>query len=113
VPDGLTHRYTKTQIAKAWVPFLILSLFVFLWGYKPVKDWMNVHTTPAWVTADGKPNGGWTTPLHRKISRDKPVVPKPTPEGAKFPFIWLSATGTATRPRTRCSAVCNASLLSS
>ena len=87
-------HYTKGQIFKAWVPFLILSLFVFLWGYKPVKDWMNVHTTPAWVTADGKPNGGWNTPLHRMISRDKPVVPKPTPEGAKFPFIWLSATGT-------------------
>jgi lactate permease len=86
--------YTKSQIFKAWIPFLILSVFVFLWGYKPVKDWMNVHTTPAWQTAEGKPNGGWNTPLHRKISRDKPVVLKPTPEGAKFPFIWLSATGT-------------------
>ena len=86
--------YTKSQIFKAWIPFLILSVFVFLWGYKPVKDYMNVHTTPAWLTAEGKPNGGWSTPLHRKISRDKPVVPKPTPEGAKFPFIWLSATGT-------------------
>src|SRR5947209_1788945 len=92
VPEG--HRYTKSQVLKAWAPFLILSLFVFLWGYKPVKDWMNVHTTPSWVTAEGKPNGGWNTPLHRMISRDKPVVPKPTPEGAKFPFIWLSATGT-------------------
>jgi lactate permease len=88
------RRYTKSQVFRAWVPFLILSLFVFLWGYKPVKDWMNIHTTPAWVTAEGKPNGGWNTPLHRMISRDKPVVPKPTPEGAKFPFIWLSATGT-------------------
>jgi lactate permease len=87
--------YTKTQILVAWVPFLVLSVFVFLWGYKPVKDYMNVHTTPAWLTAEGKPNGGWNTPLHRKISRDKPVVPKPTPEGAKFPFIWFSATGTA------------------
>jgi lactate permease len=86
--------YTTSQIFKAWIPFLILSVFVFLWGYKPVKDWMNLHTTPAWVTAEGKPNGGWNTPLHRKISRDKPVVPKPTPEGAKFPFIWFSATGT-------------------
>jgi lactate permease len=86
--------YTTGQIFRAWIPFLILSVFVFLWGYKPVKDYMNVHTTPAWLTAEGKPNGGWNTPLHRKISRDKPVVPKPTPEGAKFPFIWLSATGT-------------------
>jgi len=86
--------YTRSQIFKAWIPFLILSVFVFLWGYKPVKDYMNVNTTPAWLTAEGKPNGGWNTPLHRKISRDKPVVPKPTPEGAKFPFIWFSATGT-------------------
>ena len=92
--SGTGHTYTHSQVFKAWVPFLILSIFVFMWGYKPVKDWMNVHTTPAWVTADGKPNGGWNTPLHRVISRDKPVVPKPTPEGAKFAFIWLSATGT-------------------
>ena len=89
-----SSSYTTGQIFRAWIPFLILSLFVFLWGYKPVKDYMNVHTTPAWLTAEGKPNGGWNTPLHRKISRDKPVVPKPTPEGAKFPFIWFSATGT-------------------
>jgi lactate permease len=88
------HNYTGGQVFKAWVPFLILSVFVFLWGYKPVKDWMNNHTTPAWKTADGKPNGGWDTPIHKKVSRDKPVVNKPAPEGAKFPFIWLSATGT-------------------
>ena len=94
VPNGSIPHYSRGQIFRAWIPFLILSVFVFLWGYKPVKDWMNVHTTPAWLTAEGKPNGGWNTPLHRKISRDKPVVPKPTPEGAKFPFIWFSATGT-------------------
>jgi len=88
------HSYSFGQTFKAWLPFLILSVFVFLWGYKPVKTWMNVHTTPAFLTADGKPRGGWETPIHNKISRDKPVVTKPTPEGARFPFIWLSATGT-------------------
>jgi lactate permease len=88
------HSYSFGQTFKAWLPFLILSVFVFLWGYKPVKTWMNVHTTPAWLTVDGKPRGGWETPIHNKISRDKPVVPKPTQEGARFPFIWLSATGT-------------------
>jgi lactate permease len=88
------HSYSFGQTFKAWLPFLILSVFVFLWGYKPVKTWMNVHTTPAFLTADGKPRGGWETPIHNKISRDKPVVAKPTPEAAKFPFIWLSATGT-------------------
>jgi lactate permease len=100
------HSYSFGQTFKAWLPFLILSVFVFLWGTKTVKTWMNVHTTPAWVVRDaggnvvygpdGKPklNSGWNTPIHNKISRDKPVVPKPTPEGAKFAFIWLSATGT-------------------
>jgi lactate permease len=88
------HTHSAGRTFQAWLPFLILSIFVFLWGYKPVKDWMNVHTTPAWKTAEGKPRGGWDTPLHNKVSRDKPVVAKPTPEGARFPFIWLSATGT-------------------
>jgi lactate permease len=87
------HSYTFGQTFKAWLPFLILSVFVFLWGYKPVKAMLN-KTTPAWTTADGKPRGGWDTPIHNKISRAQPVVTKPTPEGARFPFIWLSATGT-------------------
>jgi len=88
------HSYSAGRTFQAWLPFLILSVFVFLWGFKPVKTWMNVHTTPAFLTADGKPRGGWDTPIHNKALRDKPVVAKPTPEGARFPFIWLSATGT-------------------
>ena len=88
------HSYSAGRTFQAWLPFLILSVFVFLWGFKPVKTWMNVHTTPAFLTAEGKPQGGWATAIHNKISRDKPVVVKPTPEGARFPFIWLSATGT-------------------
>jgi lactate permease len=88
------HSYSAGRTFQAWLPFLILSVFVFLWGLKPVKTWMNVHTTPAFLTAEGKPQGGWATPIHNKISRDKPVVVKPTPEGARFPFIWLAATGT-------------------
>ena len=87
------HTYSAGRTLQAWMPFLILSVFVFLWGLKPVKVQLN-KTTPAWTTPEGKPRGGWETPIHNKISRDKPVVAKPTPEGAKFPFIWLSATGT-------------------
>ncbi len=87
------HQYSFGRTFKAWLPFLILSVFVFLWGYKPVKALLN-KTTPAWTTAEGKPRGGWETPIHNKISRAQPVVTKPTPEPAKFPFIWLSATGT-------------------
>src|SRR5205807_1151843 len=84
------HSYTGGQIAKAWMPFAILSLFVFLWGYPPVKKYLNQHTTPAFA------QGGWDFPMvHKTISRDVPVVLKPTPENAKYDFNWLTATGTA------------------
>src|SRR5438309_1846819 len=78
-----THEYSAGRTLKAWLPFLILSVFVFLWGFKPVKTWMNVHTTPAWPQTAGKPRGGWETPSHNKISRDTPVVAKPSAQGAR------------------------------
>ncbi|HEV3317441.1 MAG TPA: L-lactate permease [Candidatus Angelobacter sp.] len=84
------HSYTGGQIAKAWMPFAVLSLFVFLWGYPPVKKYLNQKTTPAFA------QGGWDFPIvHKAISRDKPVVAKPTPENAKYDFNWLTATGSA------------------
>ncbi|HLJ28861.1 MAG TPA: L-lactate permease [Candidatus Angelobacter sp.] len=95
------HSYTGGQIAKAWMPFAVLSVIVFLWGYPPVKAFLNNHTTPAFATWNDTtkkwvPQGGWDFPVvHRAISRDQPVVAKPTPEPAKYDFNWLTATGTA------------------
>jgi lactate permease len=89
------HSYTGGQIAKAWMPFAVLSLLVFLWGYPPVKKVLNTSTTPAFS------KGGWNFPMvHRTISRNVPVVTADTPadkrlEAAKYDFNWLTATGTA------------------
>jgi lactate permease len=109
VSGGSDGSYSKGRILIAWLPFIILSVFVFLWGRTPIKNWMNQNTTPGWfeqskdkdgnpLVKDGKPVmkevKGVTTPIDGKIKRDAPVVPKPTPEGARFQFIWLSATGT-------------------
>src|SRR3989449_1010311 len=78
------RKHTAGQIVKAWMPFAILSVFVFLWGLPAVKGAINRATTPI-----------WNVPLlHNAVTRAAPVVTKLTPEAARYDFNWLSATGT-------------------
>jgi lactate permease len=79
------HSYTRRQVARAWMPFVILSLFVLWWGITPVKNFMNAHTTHTFDVPV----------LHNAVLRDVPVTPVKTPEAARYDFNWLSATGTA------------------
>jgi lactate permease len=98
--DEVAKHYTAGQIAKAWLPFAILSLFVLAWGLPTIKLAMNKATTPAFtvVMPDGKNRpgpAGWDWPyLHAKVFRTAPVVTKPAAEAARFDFNWLTATGT-------------------
>jgi len=98
--NEVAKRYTAGQTAKAWLPFAILSVVVLVWGLPAVKLAMNKATTPAFkvMMPDGKPRpgaAGWDWPyLHNKVFRTAPVVQKPTAEGARFDFNWLTATGT-------------------
>jgi lactate permease len=93
-------HYSAGQTAKAWMPFLILSLFVLCWGVPSIKNAINQATTPAFkvVMADGKLRpgpAGWDWPyLHGRVSRTTPVVVRPITEAARFDFNWLTATGT-------------------
>src|SRR5215469_14310194 len=81
-------RERRNEAAMAWLPFLILSVIVLLWGLPTVKTAINRYTTPAFQS------GGWEFPiLHNNVMRAAPVVAKPTREAAKFDFNWLSATG--------------------
>lgn len=97
--DSVKH-FTAGQIARAWMPFAILSLIVLVWGLPSVKLAMNQATTPSFkvVMADGKLRpgpAGWDWPyLHNKVLRTVPVVQNPTAEPARFDFNWLTATGT-------------------
>ena len=69
----------------AWMPWIILSLLVFLWGLPQVKKYLN-----------GLSSIDLQVPyLHNAVLRAPPVVPAPKPEEAIFVFNWLSATGTA------------------
>jgi lactate permease len=68
----------------AWMPWLILSILVFLWGLPQVKAALNSLS----MIQIHVPH------LDKRIMRAPPVVPQPKAEDAVFVFNWLSATGT-------------------
>lgn len=74
---------TTGAVLRAWMPFVILSVFVFLWGLPSVKKVLNV-ATPVFPVPG----------LHLGVARSAPVVQGVVPEAALFDFNWLSATGT-------------------
>ena len=69
----------------AWIPWLVLSLLVFVWGLPQARSQLN-----AWSKLEFAVPG-----LHLNVVRDLPVVASPTPEKAIYEVNWLSATGTA------------------
>ncbi|WP_414660546.1 L-lactate permease [Horticoccus sp. 23ND18S-11] len=70
---------------KAWLPWIFLTGFVFIWGLPVVKKTLNGIYAPE-IPVPG---------LHLAIEKVPPVAPKPTPEKAIFTLNLLSATGTA------------------
>jgi lactate permease len=84
----------RGAVVSAWVPWALLTVFVFLWGLPAVKSALN-RVTPSWEVPG----------LHRAVVRTAPVVPEPKPEEAKFDLAWLSATGTGILLAAAASAV--------
>jgi lactate permease len=82
------HQRTRRELWRAWMPWIILSLFVFIWGLPDVRTFL-----------DGI--GGVTSlklhvpVLDKAVFRNIPIVPAPKAEDAIFAFNWLSATGTS------------------
>ena len=77
------HGYSAGEVTKAWVPWGILSILVFLWGLPSVKAFLDK------ISILKIPVSG----LHNLVLRVPPVVAKNTAEGAVFNLNWLSATG--------------------
>jgi lactate permease len=97
-------KHTAGQIFFAWVPYLLLVVFVLAWGERSIKPTINQlgnslipATLPTTAgSADGMVATRLTVPgLHNEITRVEPVVPKPTPYAALYELNWLSASGTA------------------
>jgi len=88
--------YSGPRALKAWMPWILLSVFVFAWGTPQVKTFLNGGAKGHPNFLNGVSLFNYTVPvLHNAVVRTLPVVPKNTPEPAVFAFNWLSATGTS------------------
>jgi len=93
------HRHTGREIFMAWLPYLLLVVFVLAWGEPSTKSRIDAWTHSLLPDAAAKSatvlNGINVPGLHNLITRVPPVTPKPAPYAAVFTFNWLSASGTA------------------
>jgi lactate permease len=78
------HGHSSATIFKAWLPWIVLSLVVFLWGMPSISAWMDARTTVKFAVIG----------LHNVIQRVPPVVAALASEAAVFNLNWLTATGT-------------------
>jgi lactate permease len=79
-----SHGHSTGNVIHAWVPWVILSVIVFLWGLPSVKAALDK------ISIIRIPIAG----LHNLIERVPPVVVKPTAEAAIFQFNWITFSGT-------------------
>ncbi len=76
-------KQDRRAVFLAWMPWAILTVFVFIWGipaFKKLLDGISVVKIPF----DG---------LHNMIEKVPPVSPTPHKEAAIYNFNYLSATG--------------------
>jgi lactate permease len=83
-PPTPVTRHSGADLVRAWTPWAILTVFVFVWGLPSVKAALNGIFAPSF------PIPG----LHNLVEKVPPVVTKPTKEGAVYVLGLLSATGT-------------------
>ncbi len=93
-PAQPVRHYKIREIVSAWVPWMLLTLFVFVWGLPPVKRFLNETSVTFEVPL-----------LHNRVAEAPPVVLVPKLKEAMFDFNWLSATGTGILLAALCSAI--------
>mgnify|MGYP002377890016 CR=1 FL=1 len=80
-PADVTSRQA---VLRAWMPWAILSVFVFIWGVPQAKAFLDSIWTASIPVAG----------LHEMVMKVPPVVAEPHAEAAIFRFNILSMTGT-------------------
>lgn len=77
-------RHSRSAVVRAWTPWAILTVFVFIWGVPPVKAALNALFAPVFPVAG----------LDNLVVKMPPVVAAARPEAAVYTLNLLSATGT-------------------
>jgi lactate permease len=77
-------QVTRADTVKAWLPLVILSIAVFLWGIPQFKSFLDGLFNPKLAVMG----------LDNLVLRVPPLVPTPRPEPAVYALSLLSATGT-------------------
>ena len=98
----------RRTVLRAWMPWIILTVFVFIWGTASFKNQFDTRqaidpaTGAALLDPQGKPvreaNPVFAPTLtfetiHQQIEKVPPVVATPKKEDALYRFTWLTATG--------------------
>jgi lactate permease len=81
-PTGASRSHENLR---AWLPWILLMVFVAGSSLGPVKNALNQTFAPKWSVPA----------LHQAVQKMPPVVAKPEAEVAQFTFNLLSATGTS------------------
>lgn len=77
--------HSRGEMLQAWMPWVILTLFIFLWGMPQITGALDKVFAPKFAMPH----------LHGMVQRMPPVAhPNARPEPALFSFNVLSATGT-------------------
>ena len=80
------HGHSRDLVIKAWTPWVILTVVLFLWGLPFVKAFLNLKGITYWE---------WQIPgLHNLVQRVEPAVATPRVEPAIWKWGVISATGT-------------------
>jgi lactate permease len=83
--SGPTEKPVVTGRVRAWLPWILLSVFVAVWKIKPIEKWLNAIAPWNWPI----PN------LHLAVQKMPPVAHAPELEKAIYKFNLLAMTGTA------------------
>ena len=99
-PVSLTlKKHSAGELFMAWSPYLLLVVFVLMWGDADIKLKLNQLMNswqPSWVPLAPKVLNRLMVPgLHNAITQMPPVTKQAAPYAALYEMNWISASGTA------------------